>query len=220
MSTSGWVECVNVNIVKKDFSGGYLHLSNPGMYMNLVGEFRISEDGKLSFRKNSCFYFAETADHHVLYTEFLSNLEKTRYHLCSVDNFEKVREISREEYKEMIFSKLEKATETFIEKFKNEKCPPSFEIYTLDRPAEKEDLDNSYVFIRESSFDVLDKWRLRCITIDTGYDGIMLNNLRESNSYDEVEVCKSITLEEAQHWLEFYKNQCKERIKLLLQQIP
>jgi len=127
-----------------------------------------------------------------------------------------------EEYKEIIFSKLEKATSTFLEKFKNEKYPPSFDICILDRPTEKGDMDidNSYVFIRESSFNELDKWRLRCIIIDTGYDGIMLNNLRESNSYEEVEVCKSITFKEAQHWLEFYKNQCKERIKLLLQQIP
>ena len=218
MSTSGWVNSVNINIVKKDFSGGYLHLSNPGMYMNLVGEFMVSEDGKLSFRENSCFYFAETADHCVLYTNFLSNIESIRYHLCSFNDFENVKEISREEYEEMIFSKLEKATETFIEKFKYEKCPPSFDICILDRPAEKGALDNnnSYVFIRESSFGVLDKWRMRCIIIDTGYDGIMLNNLRESNSYEEVEVCKSITFEEAQHWLEFYKNQCKERIKLLL----
>lgn len=219
MSTSDWVKYNNI-VVEKDFSGGYFHLSNPGMYTNLVGEFRVSEDGKLSFRKNSCFYFAETEDHCVLYTEFLSNIEKTRYSLCSVDDFfSNARRISREEYKEIIFSKLEKAAETFIEKFKNEEYP-SFDIYILNRPTEKGDLDNSYVFIRESSFDVLNKWRLRCITIDTGYDGIMLNNLRENNSYEEVEVCKSITLEEAQHWLEFYKNQCKERIKLLLQQIP
>ena len=188
------------------------------MYMNLVGEFMVSEDGKLSFRKNSCFYFAETEDNRVLYTEFLSNIEKTRYCLC--DDFSNVRRISREEYKEIIFSKLEKATSTFLEKFKNDEYPPSFDIYILNRSAEKGDLDNSYVFIRESSFDVLDKWQLRCIIIDTGYDGIMLNNLRENNSYEEVEVCKSITLEEAQHWLEFYKNQCKERINLLLQQIP
>ena len=175
MSTSGWVECSN--IVEKDFSRGYLYLSNPGMYMNLVGEFMVSEDGKLSFRKNSCFYFAETEDNRVLYTEFLSNIEKTRYHLC--DDYSNARRISREEYKEIIFSKLEKATETFIEKFKNEKYPPSFDICILDRSAEKGELNNSYVFIRESSFDVLDKWRMRCITIDTGYDGIMLNNLRE-----------------------------------------
>lgn len=218
MSTSGWVGCIDNIVVEKDFSRGYLYLSNPGMYMNLVGEFRVSEDGKLSFRKNSFFFFSETEDNRVLYTEFLSNIGNTRYRLC--DDYSNVRRISRDEYKEIIFSKLDKATETFIEKFKNEKYPPSFDICILDRPAEKGDLDNSYVFIRESSFDVLDKWRLRCITIDTGYDGIMLNNLRESNSSKEVEVCKSITLEEAQHWLEFYKNQCKERINLLLQQIP
>lgn len=218
MSTSGWVNSVNINIVKKDFPGGYLHLSNPGMYMNLVGEFMVSEDGKLSFRKNSCFYFAETEDHCVLYTNFLSNIESIRYYLRVFNDFENVKEISREEYEEMIFSKLEKATETFIEKFKYEKYPPSFDICILDRPAEKGNLDNSsYVFIREASFEVLDKWRMRCIIIDTGYDGIMLNNLREGgNSYEEVEVCKSITFKEAQHWLEFYKNQCKERIKLLL----
>jgi len=56
MSTSEWVECSNivsniVDIVEKDFSRGYLYLSNPGMYMNLVGEFRVSEDGKLSVKK-------------------------------------------------------------------------------------------------------------------------------------------------------------------------
>lgn len=214
MSTSDW--SVNINIVKKGFSRGYLHLSNPGMYINLVGEFMVSEDGKLSFRENSCFYFAETVDHCVLYTNFLSNIESIHYHLCGISEFVNVKEISREEYREMIFSKLEKATETFIEKFKNEKYPPSFDICIIDRPAEKGDLDNSYVFIRESSFEVLDKWRMRCIIIDTGYDGIMLNNLRENNSYEEIEVCKSITFEEARHWLEFYKNQCKERIKLLL----
>lgn len=219
MSTSGWVECNNI-VVEKDFSRGYLYLSDSGMYTNLIGEFRISEDGKVCFRKNSCFYYFVDAEKRVLYTEFLSNIEKTRYSLCSVDDFfSNARRISREEYEEIIFSMLEKATETFIEKFKYEDHP-SFDIYILNRPTEKGDLDNSYVFIRESSFDVLDRWRLRCITIDTGYDGIMLNNLRENNSYEEVEVCKSITLEEAQHWLEFYKNQCKERIKLLLQQIP
>lgn len=217
MSTSDWIEYGSImDKVGKDFSKGYLHLSNPGMYMSLVGEFMVSENGKLSFRKNSCFYFAETPDNQVLYAEFLSNTEKTRYCLLSADDYSNVRRISREEYKEIIFSKLEKATSTFLEKFKNDEYPPSFDIYILDRPAEKGNLDNSYVIIRESSFDVLNKWRLRCITIDTGYDGIMLNNLRENNPYEEVEVCKSITLEKAQHWLEFYKNQCKERIKLLL----
>lgn len=222
MNTSDWIEFDNSFTIEKNFTRGYLHLSNSGRNINLIGEFRISENGKLSFRKNSCFYYFVNAAKRVFHANFLGSIENTLYQLCF--DFTKARKIkiSKEKYKEIIFSILDEAAMTFIEKFKYEDHA-RFDIYILNRPAEKsliEDLDNCYVIIRESNVLQFDEWWLRSIVIDTGYDGIMLNNFKESNIYEEVEVRKSITLEEVQHWLEFYKNQCKERIKLLLQQIP